>query len=162
MNFFVRPMRSEDIPQVFAVDKASAALYWPESSYHFEVERNENSRPFVAVDESGVVIGFVVFWLILDEAHLANVAVREPFRNQGVARALIRAGLDACAEGGAAVSLLEVRAGNAPALHLYRSLGFVQVGERKGYYQDNHEDALLMDLDMRLLSSDAAEERRHE
>ena len=152
-------MRSEDIPQVFAVDKASAALYWPERSYHFEVEQNENSRPFVAVDdETRAVVGFVIFWLILDEAHLANVAVLEAFRNRGAARALILAGLKACAEGGAAVSLLEVRAGNEAALHLYRSLGYIQVGERKGYYQDNHEDALLMDLDMKQLFSRSAEE----
>ena len=50
MGYLIRPMKSDDIPDVFAIDKASAALYWPERSYHFEVEKNEASRPFVAVD----------------------------------------------------------------------------------------------------------------
>ena len=122
----IRPMETADIPQVFEIDKRSAALYWPERSYHFEVEKNENSRPFVAVDEDGSILGFIVFWLIIDEAHLANFAVSEEYRSRGIGRSLLRHGLKVCYDGGARVSFLEVR---------------------KRYYQDNHEDALLMYLD---------------
>ena len=88
-EFSIRPMESGDIPEVFAIDKASAALYWPERSYHFEVETNEASRPFVAVSPDGKILGFIVFWLIIDEAHLANFAVREESRNLGIGRALL-------------------------------------------------------------------------
>lgn len=147
MNFSVRRMESADIQEVFAIDKASAALYWPERSYHFEVETNEASRPFVAVDEDGQILGFIVFWLIIDEAHLANFAVRSEARCRGVGRALLNHGLYTCYEGGARVSFLEVRAGNAPAIHLYESSGYHTESVRKQYYQDNHEDALLMNLD---------------
>ena len=147
MNFSVRPMKSEDIPEVFAIDKASAALYWPERSYHFEVEKNEASHPLVAVDEEGKVLGFIVFWRIIDEAHLANFAVSEDVRCQGIGRALLEEGLRTCYEEGARVSFLEVRAGNAPAIHLYEGHGYHTENIRKGYYQDNHEDALLMNLD---------------
>ena len=159
-NFSIRSMVVEDVPAVFALDKASAALYWPERSYRFEVEENENSHPFVAVDENGAIIGFAVFWLILDEAHLANLAVAEAYRCMGVGRGLVQKGLAACRSGGAVVSLLEVRAGNAAALHLYRSLGYIQVGERKAYYQDNHEDALLMDLDITKWIEDSEEKAK--
>ena len=147
MDLTIRRMESADIPEVFAIDKDSAVLYWPERSYHFEVETNEASRPFVAVDPDGKILGFIVFWLIIDEAHLANFAVRSEARNRGVGRALLNHGLRACYEGGARVSFLEVRAGNAPAIPLYESSGYHTESVRKKYYQDNHEDALLMNLD---------------
>ena len=146
-NFVIRPMESSDIPEVFAIDKASAVLYWPERSYHFEVETNEASRPFVAVDPGGRILGFIVFWLIVDEAHLANFAVRSETRCMGVGRALLNHGLRKCYEGGARVSFLEVRAGNAPAIHLYESSGYHTESIRRRYYQDNHEDALMMTMD---------------
>lgn len=147
MNFTIRPMQSTDIPEVFEIDKASAVLYWPERSYHFEVEQNEASRPFVAVGSDGKILGFIVFWLIIDEAHLANFAVCAKARCMGIGRALLNHGLRVCYEGGARISFLEVRAGNAPAIHLYESTGYHTESIRKQYYQDNHEDALLMNLD---------------
>ncbi len=143
----IRPMSAADIPRVFEIDKASAVLYWPERSYHFEVEKNESSRPFVAVDDEGRILGFIVFWLIIDEAHLANFAVAPEFRCRGTGRALLVHGLKACYDSGARVSFLEVRAGNQPAIHLYETSGYHTEGVRKRYYQDNHEDALLMNLD---------------
>ena len=147
MDFTIRRMESTDIPEVFAIDKDSDVLYWPERSYHFETETNEASRPFVAVDPKGKILGFIVFWLIIDEAHLANFAVRSEVRNRGVGRALLNHGLRVCYEGGARVSFLEVRAGNKPAIHLYESSRYHTESIRKKYYQDNHEDALLMNLD---------------
>ena len=147
MDYLIRPMEVGDIPAVFAIDKASAALYWPERSYHFEVEKNESSRPFVAVDAEGRVLGFIVFWLIIDEAHLANFAVDAGARCMGIGWALLTHGLRVCYEGGARVSFLEVRAGNAPAIHLYEKAGYHAEGVRKQYYQDNHEDAILMNLE---------------
>ena len=146
-DFHIRPMESADIPRVFEIDRASMALYWPERSYHFEVERNESSRPFVAVNEAGEILGFIVFWLIVDEAHLATFAVSAEHRRQGIGGMLLDHGLRICYEGGARVSFLEVRAGNEPAIGLYTSRGYHTEGIRKHYYQDNHEDALLMNLD---------------
>ena len=61
----IRPMETDDIPRVFEIDKASAALYWPERSYHFEVEKNENSRPFVAVDSENRILGFIIFGFLV-------------------------------------------------------------------------------------------------
>lgn len=147
LGFLIRPMESADIPEVFAIDKDSAALYWPERSYHFEVETNEASRPFVAEDPNGTILGFIVFWLIIDEAHLANFAVSAEDRCRGIGRALLNHGLRICYDGGARVSFLEVRAGNQPAIHLYETTGYHTESVRKQYYQDNHEDALLMNLD---------------
>lgn len=147
MEIVIRPMTSADIPRVFEIDKASAALYWPERSYHFEVEKNDSSRPLVAVDQDNNILGFIVFWLIIDEAHLANFAVDPGFRRLGIGKALLHHGLKTCYENGARVSFLEVRAGNRPAIELYERSGYHTEGIRRQYYQDNHEDALLMNLD---------------
>ncbi len=147
MAYTIRPMTSADVPAVFAIDRASQALYWPEKSYIYTVEENQNARPFVSINDEGTVTGFIVMWLILDTAEVANFAVDAAYRGKGIGRALLLTGLRACYEGGAMKCELEVRAGNVPAKSLYRAAGFREVGLRKGYYQDNHEDAILMDLD---------------
>lgn len=143
----IRLMTSDDIPAVFKIDQESAALYWPESSYHFEVEKNPSSRPWVAVNTANEPLGFLMLWLIVDEIHIANFAVAPCFRQQGIGRALLEYGLKKAWEEGARVSFLEVRASNKAAISLYRKLGFEVVNIRKNYYQDNHEDALLMNLE---------------
>ncbi len=147
MTCTIRPMTSADVPAVFAIDRASQTLYWPEQSYHFTVEENQNARSFVSINEDGAVTGFIVMWLILDTAEVANFAVDGAHRGAGIGRALLNAGLQVCRADGAEKCELEVRAGNAAAKALYRSVGFREVGVRKGYYRDNHEDALLMDLE---------------
>lgn len=140
-------MTSADVPAVFAIDRASQALYWPEKSYAYTVEENKNARPFVSINDEGTVTGFIVMWLILDTAEVANFAVDAAYRGKGIGRSLLLTGLKSCYEGGAIKCELEVRAGNVPAQRLYRAVGFREVGLRKGYYQDNHEDAILMDLE---------------
>ncbi len=147
MTCAIRPMTSADVPAVFAIDRASQALYWPEKSYYFTVEENQNARSFVSINEEGAVTGFIVMWIILDTAEVANFAVDAAHRDAGIGRALLNAGLKACRACGAEKCELEVRAGNTPAKALYRSTGFHEAGVRKGYYKDNHEDALLMDLE---------------
>ena len=144
----IREMTTGDIPAVFDIDKRSASLYWPESSYHFEVERNTASHPLVAADPNGAILGFIVIWRILDEAEIANFAVSPEHRNEGIGAALLREGLRICSEEGAKSAYLEVRAGNAPAIHLYEKTGFMPDGIRKHYYQDNKEDAILMKLEI--------------
>jgi len=93
------------------------------------------------------IVGNVVVWLIVDEAHVATLAVAPDYRGQGVARALLAAVLLEAWRRGARKSLLEVRRSNTAALHLYYGLGFAAVGLRPGYYEDTHEDALLLTLE---------------
>ena len=143
----IRRMTLDDVPASFAIDQLSASLYWPERSFRHEVEQTDISSPLVAVKPDGTICGFSIFWLILDEAHLANFAVHPAHRREGIGRALLWTGLQLLAKKGASVAFLEVRAGNIPAISLYKKTGFTQVSVRKKYYQDNHEDALLMNLE---------------
>ena len=112
---------------------------------------NEISIVIASYDFSSKLIRMFphVKWdfLIIDEAHLANFAVDADARCQGIGWSLLTHGLRVCYEGGARVSFLEVRAGNGPAIHLYEKAGYHTEGVRKQYYQDNHEDAVMMNLD---------------
>jgi ribosomal-protein-alanine N-acetyltransferase len=143
-------MRSEDVEQVYAIDVLSFALPWSERSYRYEVNENPSSHDWVAeaVDIHGQtqIVGMIVIWIILDEAHVATIAIHPDFRRRGIARQLLAAGLLDAVRSGAVQSYLEVRRSNLAAQAIYDEFGYVVVGERKGYYSDNREDALLMTL----------------
>ena len=90
------------------------------------------------------VVGFAGIWILADEAHITNIAVREAYRRQGVGELLLISIIDLVTELKARIITLEVRASNTAAHNLYYKYGFSRVGLRRGYYTDNHEDAILM------------------
>ncbi len=95
--------------------------------------------------ESGqFVIGFASIWVMADEAHITNIAVRSSYQRQGIGELLLISIINLAAELKTNIVTLEVRVSNLPAQKLYHKYGFVQVGLRHGYYTDNREDALLM------------------
>ena len=112
--------------------------------------QNPNSLNLVAEADFGAgkkaIAGMIVVWVIVDEAHIGTVAVDAAYRRQGIGRQLVTRALLASLERGARQAYLEVRRGNLAAQALYLQLGFEVVGERRRYYHDNHEDALLMTL----------------
>ena len=147
----LRSMRSDDVPQVAALDHLSFADPWPQGSFEYELKANNYSLCLVAEDpeapEGENIVGALVIWLIVDEAHIATIAVHPGYRHRGIGRRLLAQGLLQAAERGAVKSLLEVRSGNTEALHLYYGFGYKAVGLRPNYYQAEQEDALLLDLD---------------
>jgi [ribosomal protein S18]-alanine N-acetyltransferase len=147
LNF--RKMESFDLPAVIALDQLSFTLPWPESAFHFEVEKNPAARCWV-IETCGnppVIVGMIVVWLIIDEVHIATFAVDPEKRSQHIGQKLLAFTLLNGVENGAEKSFLEVRSGNVAARTLYRKFGFEEVGIRKKYYSDNGEDAILMNLD---------------
>jgi len=139
----IRRMRAEDIDAVAAIEAATFARPWSRESFRQELERNVAARYLVA-ETDGAVTGYAGAWIILDESHITNIAVAEPFRGQGIGKKLTQALLQYLSNLGACYATLEVRVSNERALNLYKSLGFVSVGKRKRYYEDNGEDAFLM------------------
>jgi ribosomal-protein-alanine N-acetyltransferase len=90
------------------------------------------------------IIGFSGIWVLANEAHITNIAVRQQYQRQGIGELLLISTLDLAKERKASTMTLEVRATNYAAQNLYSKYGFKQVGLRRGYYLDNREDAVLM------------------
>ena len=141
----IRRMTLDDLAQVVAIDKVSFSLPWPERSFRFEITDNPASRAWVA-EENGKVVGAIVAWLLVDEAHIATIATHPDFRRRGIASKLLVHTLQSMMNEGALTSVLEVRESNSAAQAMYRKFGFEESGRRPRYYRDNNEDAILMTL----------------
>lgn len=152
MSLVVRRMSIADVQAAHEIDVSSFTLPWPERSLRYEVTDNPASRSWVA-ELDGRVVGILVLWLIVDEAHIASLATHPAFRRQGIAKRLLVTALDQAYKEGARTAFLEVRAGNDVARRMYREFGFEEVGLRERYYKDNNEDAVLMTLHRLLLDS---------
>jgi ribosomal-protein-alanine N-acetyltransferase len=156
-KIIVRPMVLDDLEQVVALDQLSFSLPWPARSFRYELLENDVARLWVAEanpdGETTKVIGMIVVWLIIDEAHIATIAVHPQYRGLGIGRQILLTALRECAAQGAVSSTLEVRENNPIAIDMYRKLGFEVVGRRKRYYKDTNEDAILMTLESKGMES---------
>jgi len=142
----IRLMRVDDLPQVQAIDEISFSNPWPKNAYRYELQKNPNACCWVAeVDDK--VVGLLVCWLVLDEVHIATIAVHPDHRGEGISKSLVLTGLIELIPKGALSATLEVRAGNFVAKNLYRHFGFKEVGLRKRYYRDTHEDGFIMTVE---------------
>lgn len=90
------------------------------------------------------IVGFAGMWIMSDEAHLTNIAVRQQYQRRGIGELLLLSIMDLAKEMKANIMTLEVRVSNTTAQNLYNKYGFMRVGIRRGYYTDNREDAILM------------------
>lgn len=143
MELSVRPMADADASRCAAI-AAAAPEPWSESQLLSELE-SPAARLFVAEGDGGV-LGFAVFQLAAGEASLYALNVDPAARRKGVGAALLAGALEALKAEGAGQCFLEVRAANAPALALYRRLGFSSAGVRRGFYRDPPDDAVVMTL----------------
>lgn len=145
MDYQLVPMDKSHLKQVAELDKKFFSRPWSQDSWESELY-NTTVSLVVAETEDGFVLGYGVLGVILDEGSLEKLAVREEYRRQGVAQAILDSFVRYGREHLAFITL-EVRAGNDPAIQLYMKNGFSQVGRRKNYYSEIHEDAILMTLD---------------
>jgi len=148
-SYRIRTMQTGDLVQVQYIDRNSFSLPWPTSAYNYELT-NPQSLLWVAEipgeDMPPNIIGMIVMWLIVDEAHIATLAVEPEYRRQGIGRNLLAIALREAAHIGMREATLEVRANNLEAQSLYRKFKFEIVGFRPHYYRDNSEDALIMTM----------------
>lgn len=146
----LRPMRLSDVNHVEEIDRLSFPTPWPKAAFLYELKGKRRSVCWVAEwigpGKDSLVVGSIVIWLVLDEAHIATLAVRPEYRRRHIAQRLISRALIECMDAGAEQALLEVRESNSAAQQLYSKFGFLVVGRRRDYYKDRHEDAILMTL----------------
>ena len=138
----IESMTAAYLDEVATIENDCFSHPWSRRSLESELQ-NETSRFLVAV-EDGKVIGYIGMSAVIDEGYLFNAAVDSHYRKKGVGSALVRELVTWCQKHDFAFLTLEVRESNAPAIALYSRFGFVRVGERKNYYSDPAENALLM------------------
>ncbi len=144
-EIIIRRMTMADVDGVAAVEAATFPTPWSRDA--FASEMNNVAARYLVAEKEGKIIGFAGAWIILDESHVTNIAVLKEERGQGVGRRLTEGLMQYLSNLGAAYATLEVRKSNEVAQNLYVSLGFIKLGVRKRYYEDNGEDALIMVCD---------------
>lgn len=143
MDFHLTFLQKAYIPAVAALERVCFSDPWSEGAFELELE-NTGGRFVLAVNDENLVLGYIGMHIVLDEGHIANLAVDPLFRKKGVAAALLADAQSFAKKSGLAFLTLEVRQSNLPAQNLYHKFGFVPVGARPRYYQNPEEDALLM------------------
>jgi [ribosomal protein S18]-alanine N-acetyltransferase len=139
----IRAMQEADILGVLRIERASYAFPWTEGIFRDCLRVNYTCR----VAEIGVVtVGYGILSVAAGEAHLLNLCVADAYRCRGIGRRLLAHLLLAAGGTGAKEAFLEARPSNTSAIRLYQSLGFTQIGMRRGYYQaiDGREDAIVL------------------
>lgn len=139
------PLSRDLIDEILAIENVTHSAPWSRRSFENELEHKYGVFQVALIE--GKVVGYGGTWVLVDEAHVTNVVVREDHRGQGIGRKLMNEMLLKAREKGAVCATLEVRKSNEVALGLYEKMGFVRATVRKNYYPDNQEDAVVMMLD---------------
>jgi ribosomal-protein-alanine N-acetyltransferase len=165
--YVVEKMALADVPEVGALEKVVFTLPWSNRAFEYELQYNPMAyfvvvrrrvADYVQEDRALAgalgrmgrkpprqpVLGYGGFWLIIDEAHICTLAIHPEWRGQGLGELLLVHMVEHAITLTATVATLEARTSNLVAQQLYHKYGFEVVGLRKGYYSDNHEDALIM------------------
>ncbi|ALS79719.1 ribosomal protein S18-alanine N-acetyltransferase [Planococcus kocurii] len=138
-----RKMTLEDLDAVYEIEVLSFTLPWTKDAFYHEMVTNEHAYYVIAETQEGIV-GYCGMWLVMDEAHVTNIAIHPDQRGKKLGGGLMQAAIDTAKEQGAVLMTLEARVSNTVAQNLYRKLGFKNGGIRKRYYTDNYEDAIVM------------------
>ncbi len=140
----ISPMTKDDIEDITKIEaEAYGKHHWAKSSFYDEMSNNL-ARYYVAKTSSGETVGYAGTWHIIDEGHITTFAVKKDYLRNHIGEAIMQRIIDDCYKDNIKYLTLEVRVSNMPAIKLYEKYGFQSLGTRKGYYQDNNEDALIM------------------
>jgi ribosomal-protein-alanine N-acetyltransferase len=143
----LRRARIFDISKMHAIEKASFPTPWSFDALFGDAFLNGNTF-YTVVEYNRDVAAYGGMWLVLDEAHITNIAVKPEYRRLGFADQLLSYMEDLAYKNGAVAMLLEVRQSNLPAYTLYEKHGFYKIGTRPRYYKNPVEDAYIMRKDL--------------
>ena len=145
IDYWIEPLADEqDLDGVLEVEAESFTNPWTRDMYSWELQNRSVCHILLVRTADCRVAGFCAFWLVFDEIHINNVAVRPGLRAQGIGTTLLRRVLEEAQRLGARRAMLEVRASNDRARRLYERLGFYVAGVRRNYYSNPVEDALIL------------------
>jgi [ribosomal protein S18]-alanine N-acetyltransferase len=138
-----RYMKEEDLDRIMIIEKESFTLPWSKEAFYNELHHNQYAV-YIVLEDKGEPIGYCGVWIVVDEAHITNIAILPQYRGRRLGEALLRKVMETSKQMGATSMTLEVRVSNLTARNLYRKLGFQDGGIRKKYYTDNGEDGIVM------------------
>lgn len=139
----LRPWREPDLDALWEIERRTFPLPWTRRQFA-DLHAHPAGLGWVAARRDGAIVGYAIGWVAADEAELADLAVSEESRDQGVGALLVRAFAREAGVRGARRLYLEVRVSNVRAQRFYDRLGFGVVGRRTAYYRNPREDALAM------------------
>lgn len=143
--FVIEPLSGDDdLTGVLDVEEESFTNPWTREMYQWELQNRAVCHIYVVRTPGCRVAGFCAFWLVVDEIHINNVAIRPGLRGQGLGTALLHHVFGEAGRLGARRATLEVRSSNTQARRLYERLGFVEAGVRRRYYTNPVEDAVIL------------------
>ena len=134
MEVIIKPLTEEYVDQVCVLEEEAFSMPWHKESF-LEMIANENACYLVALVGDEVVASCGLRHIV-GEGEITNVVTKNTMRGKGVGRQILLRLLEEGSKMGADAFTLEVRVSNAPAIHLYESLGFVSEGVRKNFYED--------------------------
>ena len=135
----IRTATAEDAETLFEIEKICFTDPWSLASIKGSMESNV----FLMAEEEGECVGFVGFSYIYELAQILNIAVAPEHRRQGVAQLLLEEAHAQIFALSVSEIQLEVRVSNMGARHLYEKFGYEGLYERRGYYADNGENAVV-------------------
>ncbi|MBE7703420.1 MAG: ribosomal-protein-alanine N-acetyltransferase [Cyanobacteria bacterium SIG28] len=143
-EIFIEKMSASDIEAVIKIEEeAYGEHHWSKSAFYDEMNNNL-AKYYVAKTTENEIVGFAGTWHIIDEGHITTIAVKKGYQRNHIGEAIVIKIIEDCYKNEIKYLTLEVRVSNTPAIGLYEKYGFKSLGTRKGYYQDNNEDALIM------------------
>ena len=140
----IRRASRADLPAIVEIEQQCPTIaHWPEEEYTQAIENIAARRTVLVAEHDGQVLGFAVAKVVDHEWELENIAVLPERQKKGTGQALLRVLIDVARIHSAEAIHLEVRESNSHARILYERCGFQQTGERKGYYSNPEESAVL-------------------
>lgn len=145
-EFIIRPANDTDYFEISEIEKQCFSLPWSQNAIR-DFAKNHNNI-IIVCEKSSELCGYVTASIVIDEVQIANVAVKENFRNMHIGSVLLQKLIDISKDKQCLSVTLEVRSSNTPAIKLYEKHGFSKVGERKNFYKNPTENAFLLTLNL--------------
>jgi ribosomal-protein-alanine N-acetyltransferase len=144
-------MRKTDLPEILAIERESFSTPWTEGMFINELDCTHAQCLSARINfgKKRILAAYIIFWIVADEVHLHNLAVKKEFRRQNLAFNLLKTMEEIAKKIGIRAQTLEVRQSNTHAIKLYEKCGFIVKGKRPNYYTDTKEDAIIMWADIK-------------
>ncbi|HOI25385.1 MAG TPA: ribosomal protein S18-alanine N-acetyltransferase [Caldisericia bacterium] len=153
-KLFIRPMNIADIPFVYRIEKECFQYPWPKKEFFVELVRNRFAKYFVCfLDQQ--MLGFIGIWIIMDEAHIANIAVKKTYQKTGIGNTMMEFAENYAIDHRCKTMILEVGVANQVAVNFYEQRGYQKTHLRKNYYAHSFEDAYEMIKELKYANTGA-------